>query len=147
MIKVLVVEDSPVVREFLVHILGSDPDIQVIGTANDGEEALEAVRRTQPNVITMDIHMPKMNGLEATRAIRALPAGGATPILAMTANAFDEDRAQCLAAGMDDFVPKPFDPDDLYGILLKWLAQGQASGREARIAVDNNTITPSQGEK
>lgn len=69
MIKVLVVEDSPVVREFLVHILGSDPDIQVIGTANDGEEALEAVRRTQPNVITMDIHMPKMNGLEATRRI------------------------------------------------------------------------------
>ena len=69
MIKVLVVEDSPVVREFLVHILGADPDIRVIGTAHDGEEALEAIARKQPDVITMDVHMPKMNGLDATRRI------------------------------------------------------------------------------
>jgi two-component system chemotaxis response regulator CheB len=69
MIKVLIVEDSAVVREFLERILGSDPAIQVVGTANDGEEALEAVRRWQPDVITMDIHMPKLDGVEATRGI------------------------------------------------------------------------------
>lgn len=69
MIKVLVVEDSPVVREFLVHILGADPRIQVIGTANDGEQAIEAVARQRPDVITMDLHMPKLDGLEATRRI------------------------------------------------------------------------------
>jgi two-component system chemotaxis response regulator CheB len=69
MIKVLVVEDSPVVQEFLVHILNSDPKVQVIGTANDGEDAVEAVKHKKPDVITMDINMPKMNGLEATRRI------------------------------------------------------------------------------
>jgi two-component system chemotaxis response regulator CheB len=69
LINVLVVEDSPVVRELLVHILRSDPGIRVVGTARDGEEAIEAIARARPDVITMDIHMPKMNGLEATRRI------------------------------------------------------------------------------
>ncbi|MGE0356376.1 MAG: chemotaxis-specific protein-glutamate methyltransferase CheB [Burkholderiales bacterium] len=69
MIKVLVVEDSPAVREFLVHVLGSDPQIRIVGSAANGEEAIEAARRLRPDVITMDIHMPRMNGLEATRRI------------------------------------------------------------------------------
>jgi two-component system, chemotaxis family, protein-glutamate methylesterase/glutaminase len=69
MIRVLVVEDSPTVREFLLHILRSDSEIEVVGTAETGEEALEAVGRTSPDVITMDVQMPKMNGFDATRRI------------------------------------------------------------------------------
>jgi two-component system chemotaxis response regulator CheB len=72
MINVLVVEDSPTVREFLIHILHQDPDIQVVGTARDGQEAVQLVQRTKPTVITMDINMPRMNGFEATRCIMAI---------------------------------------------------------------------------
>src|SRR3972149_11887314 len=98
MIKVLVVEDSPVVREFLVHILGADPTIRVVGTAHNGEEALEAIARKRPDVVTMDVHMPRMNGLDATRLIMETcptpivvvsgstdPAVVATPFAAMEA--------------------------------------------------------------
>jgi two-component system chemotaxis response regulator CheB len=69
MIRVVVVEDSPVVREFLVHILNSDPEMQVIGTAQNGQEATEAVRNKRPDIVTMDIHMPGMDGYEATHRI------------------------------------------------------------------------------
>jgi two-component system chemotaxis response regulator CheB len=69
MIKVLIVEDSPVIAEFLTHILNSDPDIRVIGVVSNGEEVLEVVRDQKPDLITMDIHLPKMDGFEITRRV------------------------------------------------------------------------------
>ena len=95
MIEVLVVEDSAVVREFLVQILGSDPGIQVIGTANDGEDAIEAVGRERPDVITMDIHMPKLDGLQATRRIMETHP---TPIVIVSGSTDPQDVATTFRA-------------------------------------------------
>jgi CheY-like chemotaxis protein len=70
----------------------------------------------------MDMHMPVMDGLAATRAIRQLANHRTTPILAMTANAFDDDNLRCRGAGMDDFLAKPVEPEILFAMLAKWLA-------------------------
>jgi two-component system, chemotaxis family, protein-glutamate methylesterase/glutaminase len=94
-IKVLVVEDSPSVRELLVYLFASDPEIQVIGTANNGEEALAAVKGKKPDVITMDLHMPKMDGYAATRAImESIP----TPIVIVTGSNSPREMATTITA-------------------------------------------------
>ena len=95
MIRVLIVEDSKVIQEFLVHILTSDPSIQVVGIAGNGEEALEAAKQKRPDVITMDIHMPKVDGFEATRAIMEdVP----TPIVIVTGSLRAKELASSFRA-------------------------------------------------
>ena len=118
--EVLLVEDEEVNREVALAIL-QDAGLTV-GIAHDGLEAVNFCMMKRYDLILMDMQMPEMDGLEATRHIRALPDGKDVPIVAMTANAFVEDRQRCFAAGMDDFVAKPVDPDTLFETLLRQLS-------------------------
>ncbi len=118
--RVLLAEDEPINQEVSVMLL-EDVGFE-IDLAADGVEAVNLARQKPYDLILMDIQMPNLNGQDATRAIRAESLNTKAPILAMTANAFDEDRQACLLAGMDDHIGKPINPDRLYGVLLSWLS-------------------------
>ncbi|MCX8087008.1 MAG: response regulator, partial [Rhodocyclaceae bacterium] len=116
--RVLLAEDEPINREVISELLAESG--LLVDVAENGAEAVERHQHRRYDLILMGVQMPVMDGLEATRQIRASPKGG-LPIIALTANAFVEDRQRCFAAGMSDFLPKPVDPDRLYETLANWL--------------------------
>ncbi len=117
--RILLAEDNAVNLEVALAMLHG-VGLQV-HTAADGREALALAEAGPYDLVLMDMQMPEMGGLEATRAIRALPGWQHCPIVALTANAFDEDRLACAAAGMNDFMSKPMNVAALYACLLRWL--------------------------
>lgn len=125
--RVLLAEDNPVnallARTLLTHAGCS------VDRAVTGEEAVSAATAVPYDLILMDLRMPDLDGLTAARRLRA--QGLKTPIVAVTANAFDEDRRACLEAGMNDFLTKPLDPAGLRAVLARWIAQPSAAERSA----------------
>jgi CheY-like chemotaxis protein/HPt (histidine-containing phosphotransfer) domain-containing protein len=125
---ILLAEDNPVNQEVAVELL------QIVGMtldiAESGAQALEMAKHNTDtyDLVLMDIQMPQLDGLAATREIRRLPGMQSVPILAMTASAFAEDRDAALKAGMNDYITKPVDPHALYSALLRWLPARASAG-------------------
>ncbi|NHC06511.1 c-type heme family protein [Azonexus fungiphilus] len=119
-LRLLLADDEPINRE-ITRLLLEDVGLQV-DTAGDGAQALAAARERHYDLILMDMQMPVMDGLAATRAILALPGRSTVPVIATTANAFLEDKAACLQAGMVDVITKPLEPEVFYAKLHQWIS-------------------------
>jgi two-component system sensor histidine kinase/response regulator len=124
--RILLVEDNELNQEVALAMLQEAG--MVVDLAENGQVALNRLAADSYDLVLMDMQMPVMDGLTSTAEIRKQPSLSALPIVAMTANAMQRDRDRCLAAGMNDHVAKPIEPEDLWKALLKWVKPGK-SGR------------------
>jgi PAS domain S-box-containing protein len=130
--RILLVEDNEINMMVATETL-AEACLEIV-VARDGLEALAvmgAARRGEYSMILMDMQMPNMDGLEATREIRKMSVAHNLPIIAMTANAFNEDRDRCFEAGMDDFIAKPVEPEQMFTTILYWLRKGAGAGTQS----------------
>lgn len=133
--RVLVAEDDQI-SQGLIRVVLKRVGLQV-ELACDGLQAVEMARASFYDLVLMDMQMPEMDGLETTAAIRALPGWAQIPIIALTANAFAQDRQKCLAAGMSDFASKPVDPPRLYATMLACIEKNRAMQRDDAVTVES----------
>jgi len=141
---ILVVEDSPLNQMIVVAVLTQAG--YRTETAGNGLEAVMAAQAGGFDLILMDVSMPEMDGLTATRLLRGLPdAAGRVPVVAMTADAGDDDRARCLEAGMDDHVAKPIDRAQLLDTVARWLRKAEGPAGEPMVASAPDTGAAADG--
>ena len=126
--RILLVEDNQINREVATELL-RDAGF-VVDLAENGQIALDRIRAAAYDIVLMDMQMPVMDGVTATREIRKEERFKSLPVVAMTANAMQGDRDRCMAAGMDDHVAKPIEPEELWKALLKWIKVRRARGAE-----------------
>jgi len=141
--RILLVEDNAINLEVAMKLLKAVK--LTVEQALNGREALTKVTEAEYDLVLMDVQMPEMDGLEATRQIRLLPNRKALPILAMTANVFKEDRQACIDAGMDDFIAKPIDPDNLYLTIINYLPKRDEKILDESLANVEQVIDPVEG--
>ena len=119
--RILIADDHALMRNGVANLLNQESDLEVVAEAPDGQSAVELYDRHRPDVALIDLRMPGMDGLDVAREIRRRERAGGPgrplTLIALTANAFAEDRERALEAGFDDFMPKPLDPDRLRRML------------------------------
>ena len=143
-LRILVVEDNQFNQQIAVELLEAVKCTALV--AENGQIAIDILKREKLDCVLMDIQMPVMGGLEASRHIRTMPGLSELPVIAITANAMNEDRLHCLAAGMNDFISKPFAPELFYSTLLRWLSP--ATVEIATSCFQNiETVTISESKK
>ena len=137
--RVLLVEDNEINQEVAI---GQLEDAEVfVDLAENGAEAVRMVRENDYDIVLMDMQMPVMDGIEATRIVRSDVSFETLPIIAMTANALVSDRELCLQAGMNDHIAKPIDPDQLFGVLLRWIKRPEGDGAGLRDWAEVRPVT------
>ncbi len=127
--RILLVEDNPINRQVAAALLRKQH--YDVATASNGFEALEMLERQPFDAVLMDIQMPDMDGCDTTRRLRADARFAALPVIAVTAYATRGDRERCLEAGMNDYIAKPFLPDQMYAVLQKWIGEPKAKKADA----------------
>ncbi len=138
-VRVLVAEDNPI-NQKIVRIMLQKAGCEVLAV-DDGNMAVEAVQSNPFDLVLMDLHMPQLDGLQATRRIRDLTSRvREVPIIALTASAFSDDRDRCLAAGMNDFITKPIKLDYLIEKCTYWANKGSEAGE--RPEVPSSPVSP-----
>jgi signal transduction histidine kinase/CheY-like chemotaxis protein len=137
--RVLLVEDNELNREVALGLL---EDAQLsLDTAENGAIAVQKISHQEYDLVLMDMQMPVMDGVAATKAIRSNPRFQSLPIIAMTANAMDRDRQMCLEAGMNDHLAKPIDPDKLFDALLRWITPRVCSAAATQSAIPPRSLS------